>query len=89
MRVNSAASALHPQWSRIVNKVPTPGSKIRLLYDLFQENKGKFIRVSGQYDSISCLRDFYGLDIRTFQRGQYCLVGEWFGKAYIDYLASE
>lgn len=35
------------------------------------------------------LRDFYGLDIRNFGRRRWCLVGEWFGKEYKDYIAEK
>lgn len=47
---------------------------------------------------IEMLKNFYGLDIRCFGRaagykgrgsapGRWCLVGEWFGREYKDYLA--
>lgn len=77
-----------------------PQGKIGRLYDKLQANKGTAINITGFKPNIlkatlNQLIDFYGLDIRQTQRGnkrlglqpEYTLVGEWFGRVYIDYLA--
>lgn len=76
---------------------PKPGSKVGKLYRLLQANKGKPVALDGprahnEY-RLNQLRDFYGLDIRLTKGirkhgnriPEYTLVGEWFGKVYIDY----
>ncbi len=71
------------------NLAPRQGTRIREIYDLFYANKGKPITITraSDYDWHAPLTDIYGLDIRHIGRGQYCLVGEWFGTTYIDYIA--
>lgn len=69
--------------------IPKEGTKIRELYDLFMNNKGKVLDVvlgSGNHHSKEYLMDFYGLDIRCLRYGKWCLVGEWDGDKYIDYV---
>ena len=76
-------------------KIPKPGTRIRKLYDKFQRKKGRVITVdykqyvnSGTFHTmIHSLTDFYGLDIRHMGCRQWCLLGEWFGKEYKDYIA--
>lgn len=53
------------------------------------ENKGRVISwsIAGNSNLLENLRSFYGLDIRRISRTKWCLVGEWFGKVYVDYLA--
>lgn len=72
---------------------------MRVLYDLLMNNAGKpvdlvYTRSDGR--RMQALSDFYGLDIRIAQyaskfRGRkllHILAGEWFGKVYVDYLAT-
>lgn len=73
---------------------PGEGTKLRELFDHLQEHKGEVISLNGFSGNVRkkiyTLVDIYGLDIRSFGRGrnsQWCLVGEWFGKIYVDYLA--
>lgn len=73
-------------------RIPADGTELRKLYNLFYRNKGKVIThvfdpVS--YASMDQLRNFYGLDIRKIAYRKWCLVGEWFGKDYVDYLAEK
>lgn len=69
-------------------KQPKPGTKLRGIYDLFQENKGLPLHFptsgsSGLYQ----LTDFYGLDIIRLKKNTWLLAGEWYGKVYVDYVA--
>lgn len=103
MRTESAARAKGNYCSGNVNLIPAEGSKRRALYDEFMAHKAEPILPEslkgyrlGQ--EISSLKDFYGLDIRVFYEirhsikgcayKRYWLVGEWFGKTYIDYVAT-
>lgn len=74
---------------RPLSAEPRVGTAIRAIYDQFMSNKGSIIPYSKKSNSrqIQDLTDYYGLDIRRVGYGRYCLVGEWFGKVYIDYLA--
>lgn len=79
---------------------PRPGTRLRELYDLLQSHKGKPVPVFGfgsrsvLQPALNQLRDFYGLDIRLTKGvrkhgnriPEFTLVGEWFGKVYIDYM---
>ncbi len=59
----------------------------------------EFRQYSRNGGTLEQLRNFYGLDIRVFgekrppadhpgcPRKRYWLVGEWFGKTYVDYVA--
>ncbi len=74
---------------RYRSKEPKEGSKLRELYDLFMNNKGKIIKIKlsrNRPSEIEQLRNTYDMDIRSLKRGYWCFVGEWFGKVYIDYL---
>jgi len=94
----------------VSRRLPTEGSKIRKLYDLFMLYRGVAAPLDSIHSisdgaplrsSLNQLIDVYGLDIRTFpirtrgdrmpwERGRhvaYCLVGEWKGRHYHDYLA--
>ncbi len=95
--------------NRIQQEKPGEGSKLRTLYDLFVMYKGLIIpndtrwllypKRQGFYLAIDQLRDFYGMDIRSFptkyrtrlpnERGNksYCLVGEYKNGEYHDYVA--
>lgn len=81
-----------------IRALPADGSHIRKLYDTLQNNKG--VPVVFNSDSrfhMYCryLSDFYGMDIRQIQRGdkrvgrpsKFMLVGEWFGRVYVDYVS--
>lgn len=84
---------------------PTPGSRIRRLWDRLYENRGLVIELidlgypgaSYLASDIRRLQDTYGFDIRVRRRSWgrgggernalYCLVGEWKGDKYVDYVA--
>ena len=82
--------------------IPRPGTRIRAIYDLLMENKGKWIKVDSNkfqsvqaaWTSMTYLKNFYGLDIvgrgqgRGHKYGEWLLAGEWFGKVYIDYVVN-
>lgn len=68
---------------------PTPGSKIREVYDFFMSNKGRVVNythIVNHRNMMERLVDDYGLDIRCVKRGQWLLAGEWVGRVYIDYV---
>ncbi len=72
------------------NLKPREGTKVRAAFDLFCANKGKVVDWCTTKNScviITQLQDTYGLDIRRIKKSKYCLVGEWFGNTYIDYVA--
>jgi hypothetical protein len=92
MKCQSAADAKHYNHGRLKTDLPNEGTRVREVYDLFQNNKGSILNTTlnelgCDYTTISQLVDFYGLDIRRLGHRKWCLVGEWFGKTYIDYLA--
>jgi hypothetical protein len=67
---------------------PREGSRVREVYDLFYDNKGKvvdFCTTDHRNMCLNTLIDTYGLDIRRIKKNKWCLVGEWFGKVYVDY----
>jgi hypothetical protein len=77
---------------------PAEGTMVRKVWDLLQANKGQFVCVYPLIVSSKpkCtaaghmrryLTDFWGLDIAYKSGGMWCLVGEWKGKDYVDYLA--
>src|ERR1700761_7740366 len=82
---------------------PTKGSRLREMFDLLTKNLGQPVDLklnrtskgilSGEYNRLKQLEMWYGLDIRTIQRAKYgqdclhVLVGEWFGRIYVDYTA--
>jgi hypothetical protein len=44
----------------------------------------------GRSRVIDDLKDYWGLDIRSVPNCHYkCLVGEWFGDKYVDYVAEK
>lgn len=69
---------------------PKEGTKLRKLFDWFNANKGKVVKLpnchshSGNY--LLQLRDYYGCDIRRIKRGYYCFVGEWINDEYVSYI---
>jgi len=83
------ASELKKQTRRQINSIPREGSKIRALYDLFHSNKGQVIDFASPCNDrpLSDLRDYYGLDISRVAPCKWVLAGEWFGRAYRDYIA--
>lgn len=80
---------------------PPLGHVPRLLYDYLVERKGtpvlnKTIMTDLAINdnrlrvSIYALTDFWGLDIRSVPDCHHkCLVGEWFGDKYEDYVAEK
>jgi hypothetical protein len=82
---------------------PPEGTSLRAVWDKLQANKGEFVDVSDvvitkirsasgkYYPNYAHIRmqltNFWGLDIAYKPHGMWCLVGEWKGKDYIDYLA--
>lgn len=91
MRNASANSVKRP--SSVLQRIPREGTALRATWDLFQANKGKPVCIRLRPSVLRQLEDFYGLDIRHIYHGggpvHYMLVGEWFGRVYIDYLAEE
>jgi hypothetical protein len=89
----SSAADVKSNLSSAKRNVPKEGTKTRELYNLFMSNKGKVIdidfgdRTQMNWRIKENLMDFYGLDIRSFGRKKWCLVGEWDGRAYIDYMS--
>lgn len=112
-----SASALKGH-TRQGDPLPKPGSRLRQIYDLFYEYRGRAIpraealricagKMSYLAAELLKLTDIYGCDIRKFERRgpetttatsclgneyqtprwrrDYVLVGEWCGKAYLDY----
>jgi len=69
--------------------VPTEGTKIRAVFDLFMANKGIPVHYKAAKGEVQLyyLRDFYGLDIRRVGPQRFVLAGEWFDTVYIDYIA--
>jgi hypothetical protein len=91
MHTTSVAAMKRQTASRPRRDRPHPNTKIGQVYDYFQANKGKvvpYIQGNTRGTTMSQLIDVYGLDIRRMGHKQYALVGEWFGKVYIDYLAT-
>jgi hypothetical protein len=90
MHTESAAAAKGHLRGRTLNVVPRDGTRIRAVYDLFYANKGKIIDFCTTNKKLAwCLTplaDTYGLDIRCIRKNKWCLVGEWFGRVYVDYL---
>jgi len=86
-RVKRGATPIH-------QKIPREGSRLRLIYDAFMSRKLEAIRFDKELGvspttvqtAVHNLTDFYGLDIRPGKYGTgYRLVGEWFGRVYVDY----
>jgi hypothetical protein len=71
------------------NSIPSEGSKLRAVYDLFQRSKGRVIDYASPNNDrlLADLQDYYGLDIRRVARCKWVLAGEWFGLIYRDYIA--
>jgi hypothetical protein len=74
---------------------PSEGTTLRAIWDLLQANKGKFVCVypfippTATHSYRSNLTNVWGLDIAYKKGGQWCLIGEWKGKDYVDYLAEK
>jgi hypothetical protein len=84
------ASEIKKQSRRQINSVPREGSRLRALYDLFHENRGRVIHFAastGNGRPICDLIEYYGLDIRRIARCKWVLAGEWFGLHYRDYIS--
>lgn len=95
---NLTAAELKRNKQSHAQNIPREGTKIRKVYDLFMGSKGKVIdfkvKQCGKCPRqgsrvISYLIDCYGLDIRRISNGKWCLVGEWFGKVYVDYVVNK
>lgn len=97
MRTLTVAELKRKHSGAPTNKVPTEGTDLRKVYDLFQANKGVPISdsvygVIGRHSTraIADLTDYYGLDLRNLgsdRHPRWTLVGEWFGRVYVDYVA--
>lgn len=76
-----------------IQQLPREGSAVKELYDLFMLYKGQIIHLDykttknrDDYSTrIKYLQIFYGLDIVHVGKGQWRLVGEWFGCRYVSY----
>lgn len=89
MRTAPVSALKGSRAGRTAQPRPQPGTALGDAFDLFQANKALPILFSHRGRNITDLVDYYGLDIRRVGKKQYCLVGEWFGKIYIDYLAEK
>lgn len=90
MKPMTASMMKGTRYSHYRAEPPREGTILRGVYDNFMSSKGLTIKISKVYYNariIDSLTDYYGLDIRRVGRGKYCLVGEWFGLRYVDYLA--
>lgn len=86
-----------------LRREPAEGTVTRELFDKLTASIGKPINILENTmtererhsicSALARLRLFYGLDIRLIRissskgSGLHCLVGEWFGKIYVDYTA--
>jgi hypothetical protein len=71
-----------------IQQVPREGSKVRMMYDLFNKYKGHSIYLGADKNvdlRVRYLGDFYGLDIVHVGKGKWCMKGEWFGAKYVSY----
>lgn len=95
MRIASVAQ-IKRSATRKFDPEPQPGTKLRELWDLLQANRGVPVPVIGDRDrTADMLRKLditFGLDIVTVRpqskhsgARQVMLVGEWFGRKYVDY----
>ncbi len=102
MKQASVASMKGRNKGRLLQQLPRVGTETRRIYDLLYANKGTPVRVcfsnykckkakekSVWWATLESLRNFYGLDIIKTNRDEWCLIGEWFGKIYIDYVAEK
>ena len=93
---------VEPSPARVLNtrRLPKEGTKLRVVYDLLQSNKGQPVDLklhdrTNLHRAVDQLRNFYGMDIRvTLQENkkskggcyQHTLVGEHIGRDYVNYL---
>lgn len=94
MKCASAADVKGHNCNRFKTSLPKAGTKLREVYDLFQANKGIILdgtlkELGVEHGGVLPLIDYYGLDISHLGHRKWCLVGEWFGSTYIDYLADK
>lgn len=92
MRTMSAHAAKKTKWRVYQNRrVPTPGTNLRMIYDLLMEHRGRVVEITLNKNTkgymYNILPDMYGLDIRRIGKNRFCLAGEWFGTEYRDYIA--
>lgn len=86
MRVDNAEAIKSGRRNGRTHDYPKAGSELRRVADMFLANRDAVIAyVPKTKRIVDDLIDYYGLDIRRVGRGKYRLVGEWFGKVYIDY----
>jgi hypothetical protein len=82
--------------NHVFDGVPAEGTRTRLIWDRLQAHRGTFVDVADLFEPRTSPRNrnaerqritiTWGLDI-VFKSSLWCLVGEWKGKDYIDYLA--
>lgn len=91
MRTASAAEIKGRAGGR--KDLPRPGSALRAVYDALYAARGHYVVASHlpgfRSSYLNNLRNFYGCDIRTNRGatgGGSCLVGEWIGSHYVDYV---
>jgi len=79
-----------------VGVTPRDGTKIRAVFDLFDQNRGAIMTLNasltkdmalkpGISHSIDHLNIMYDMDIRRLGRASYCLAGRWVDGKYEDY----
>jgi hypothetical protein len=86
MKKRTAAASL--------NRKPKEGSKLRQIYDLLMENKGKVVQISSDRQRNGRIRDqltdIYGLDIAFLNPTEWQLIGEITNSGeYINYREKE
>lgn len=83
-------SLKNPRAKIAIQRLPKAGSKVRELFDLFQQFKGQLIDL-GTFDKliwlrIKYLKDMYGMDIVHVSKGRWRLHGEYVGSKYVIYV---
>lgn len=71
-----------------LNQYPKAGSKIRELFDIFQEYKGHIVYfgVVGEISMhVQYLKNFYGMDIVHRGKYKYQYIGEYISGRYVNY----
>lgn len=103
MRIESPYSSISGKLrgGSSIDGLPCVGGKPRILYDYLVQRKA--VPISNKELKSACgltssslwivadqLQNFWGLDIRSVpDRYHKCLVGEWVGDKYVDYIAEK
>lgn len=74
-----------------LNQFPKPGSRIRKIFDLFNQYKGHVIDFGDDGGGrnfagvVASLKTFYGMDLVHVGKGKWKFVGEYTGSQYVSY----